>query len=278
MVIDGKKIAQEILDDLKQKAEKLSTDNIRPHLYIITLTTDSASEAYVEQKRKKGQEIGAEITVENLDPQTSTESLLEKINLLNEDPSVHGIIVQRPFSPQIDEEKIANSIDPQKDVDGFHPDSNFMPPVALSVLRILEEVYKTQVENLNFDKILKSKKITVVGRGVTAGEPIISTLKKLGINLEVVTSKTDKRNKILKNSDIIISAVGKPNIVKKEDIRNGVILIGVGMFRGEDGKFHSDYEEDDIKNIASFYTPTPGGVGPINVAMLLSNLVKASEN
>lgn len=278
MVIDGKKIAQEILDDLKQKAEKLSTDNIRPHLYIITLTTDSASEAYVEQKRKKGEEIGAEITVENLDPQTSTESLLEKIKLLNEDPSVHGVIVQRPFSPQIDEEKIANSIDPQKDVDGFHPDSNFMPPVALSVLRILEEVYKTQVENLNFDKILKSKKITVVGRGVTAGEPIISTLKKLGINLEVVTSKTDKRNKILKNSDIIISAVGKPNIVKKEDIRNGVILIGVGMFRGEDGKFHSDYEEDDIKNIASFYTPTPGGVGPINVAMLLSNLVKASEN
>ena len=103
------------------------------------------------------------------------------------------------------------------------------------------------------------------------------SLKKLGIEPEIVTSKTDDRREILKNSDIVITAVGKPNIVKAENLKNGVILIGTGMSRGEDGKFHGDYEEDDIKDIASFYTPIPGGVGPVNVAMLLSNLITAAE-
>ena len=136
MRIDGKEIAQEILDELKLRVGKLKEKNIIPHLHIITLTTDHASESYVGQKKKKGEEIGAKITVENLDPRTSTESLLEKIEKLNQDSTVHGIIVQRPFSPQIDEEKIANSINPGKDVDGFHPDSKFSPPIAEAVLRI----------------------------------------------------------------------------------------------------------------------------------------------
>ncbi len=285
MIIDGRLIAQEILDDLKRRVEELRTNNVRPHLHIITLTTDSASESYVGQKKKKGEEIGAKITVENLDPRTSTESLLEKIKLLNEDQSVHGIIVQRPFSPQIDEEKIANSINPEKDVDGFHPDSKFDPPISESVLRILEEVYAQTYEveasltsQVDFDEWLKSQKITVIGRGVTAGGPIIKTFEKTGSDLVVVTSKTEDREKILKSSDIIICAVGKTDTVKGSNLKKGVILIGVGMFKGEDGKFHSDYEENDIKDIASFYTPTPRGVGPVNVAMLLSNLIKATGN
>lgn len=286
MKIDGRKIAQEILDHLKRKVEKLRTNNVRPHLHIITLTTDSASESYVGQKKKKGEEIGAKITVENLDPRTSTESLLEKITLLNKDQSVHGIIVQRPFSPQIDEQKIANSINPEKDVDGFHPESKFDPPISESVLRILEQVFRIRITNhesrIIFSDWLKSQKITIIGRGVTAGGPIIKTLEKtrsdLAVVLAVVTSRTRNREKILKNSDIIICAVGKTGTVKGADIKKGAVLVGVGMFKGEDGKFHSDYEENDIKNIASFYTPTPGGVGPVNVAMLLSNLIKATEN
>ncbi len=278
MKIDGREIADHIFENLKKRVEKLKKKNIIPHLHIITLTTDSASESYVWQKKKKGEEIGAKITVENLDPATSTDSLLEKINKLNNEKEVHGIIVQRPFSPQIDEQKIANSIHPEKDVDGFHPESKFDPPISESVLKILEEVLKLKKENVNFAGWLKNQSITVIGRGITAGGPIIKTLQRNRIEPIVITSKTENKTEILTNSDIIICAVGKTGTVKGADIKRGSVLIGVGMFKGEDGKFHSDYEEDDIKDIASFYTPTPGGVGPVNVTMLLSNLIKATEN
>ncbi len=278
MIVDGKQIAQEIFDNLKIKVEKFKKRGTTPHLHIITLTTDSASQAYVLQKEKKGKEIGAKITVENLSPDTKTEELLNKIEKLNNDKKVHGIIIQRPLPSQIDEKKVAEAINPKKDVDGFHIYSDFSPPVGLSVIKILEDVYNLEEENLNFDGWLKSKKIAVVGSGVTAGGPMIKTFGRIAIKPQVITSKTESREEILKNSDIVICAVGKPNVIKKAELKNGVVLIGVGMYRGKDEKFHSDYEEDDIKDTASFYTPTPGGVGPINVAMLLSNLIIAAKN
>ncbi len=283
MIVDGREIAREIFSDLKIRVEKLKEKGIIPHLHIITLTIDEASEAYVGQKGKKGGEIGARINVENLSPNIKTEELLRKIERLNNDQEVQGIIIQRPIPEHIDEGLIANSINPKKDVDGFHPQSKFSPPIAQAVLKILEKIYASTPgvdvqKPQGFSNWLKNKKIAVVGRGVTAGGPIISALKKLGIEPEVITSKTDDRKEIMKNSDIVITAVGKPNIVKAENLKNGVILIGTGMYRGEDGKFHGDYDENEIKSIASFYTPTPGGVGPINVAMLLSNLIRSTEN
>ena len=283
MIIDGREIAQEILEDLKKKVGEFKKKKITPHLHIITLTTDSASQAYVSQKKLKGGEIGAKITVENLPSDTKTEELLAKVEKLNNDQNVHGIIIQRPIPEHIDENLIANSINPKKDVDGFHPKSKFSPPIALAVLKILEKIRGSTrgvaaQKYKNFDGWLKSKKIAVIGRGITAGGPIIKAFKKTRSDLVIVASKTKKRERILKNSDILICAVGKPNVIRKGELKNGVILIGAGMFRGEDGKFHSDYEEDDIKDTASFYTPTPGGVGPVNVAMLLSNLIKTAEN
>ena len=278
MKIDGREIAQKILDNLKIKVEKLKKRGIIPYLHIITLTTDSASQAYVLQKEKKGKEIGAKITVENLSQDTKTEELLSKIEKLNNDKNVHGIIIQRPLSPQIEEKKVAEAINPKKDVDGFHIYSDFSPPVGLSVIKILEDVYNLEEESLNFDGWLKSKKISVVGRGVTAGRPIAKTFERIGISPQVITSANENRKEILKKSDIVICAVGKPNVIKKDELKNGVILIGVGMFKDANGRFQSDYDEEEIRNIASFYTPTPGGVGPVNVAMLLSNLVKAAEN
>lgn len=289
MIVDGREIAQKIFSELKKRVEKLKEKDITPHLHIITITTDSASQAYVSQKKLKGGEIGAKITVENLSPNIKTEDLLERIRKLNNDNCVHGIIIQRPVPKHIDENTIANSIDPNKDVDGFHPNSKFTPPIALAVLKILEKVYASTPgvdvqKPQRFSNWLGSKKIAVIGRGVTAGKPIIKTLEKMRITLNVETSKTENQE-ILKSSDIVICAVGKPNIIKKDDLKNslpagrqGVILIGVGMFKGKDGKFYSDYNEEDIKDVASFYTPTPGGVGPVNVAMLLSNLIKGTEN
>ncbi|OGH37650.1 MAG: hypothetical protein A3B44_00050 [Candidatus Levybacteria bacterium RIFCSPLOWO2_01_FULL_38_21] len=283
MRIDGRGIAQDIFSDLKIRVGKLKKKGITPHLHIITLTTDSASQAYVGQKKLKGEEIGAKITVENLDSSISTKQLLKKIEKLNKDPLVHGIIIQRPLTAQINEQKIAESINPKKDVDGFHPNSKFSPPVGEAVLRILEEIHSLTSEvdvrePLRFTGWLRSKKISVIGRGVTAGTPIIKTLVRIGVQPLIVASQTQNRAEILKNSDIIICTVGKPNILAKSDIKKGAILVGVGMYRGKDSKLHSDYEEDDIKDIASFYTPTPGGVGPVNVAMLLKNLLKAAEN
>src|SRR3989344_5390494 len=243
MRIDGKQIAQEILDELKERVVRLKKKGIISHLHIITLTTDAASNAYVSQKKLKGGEIGAKITVENLSPNTKTDELLSKIERLNNDKNVHGIVIQRPLPSQIEEKKVAEAINPKKDVDGFHPQSKFSPPIAQAVLKILEKIYTSTPgfdaqKPLGFSSWLKSKKIAVIGRGVTAGG----------------------------------------HIIKKSDIERGAILIGVGMYKGEDGKFHSDYEEDDIRDTASSYTPTPGGVGPVNVAELLSNLLKASEN
>ncbi len=287
MKIDGKIIAQQILEDLKNKTKELKKGGVVPHLHVITLTSDATSNAYVSQKKIRGEEIDAKITVENLSSGTQIEILLKKIKKLNNDSKVHGIIVQRPLPSQIDETKIAKAINPRKDVDGFHPNSKLTPPVALAVLKILQKIHdlitgesaRPRViarKYKNFDEWLRSKKITVIGRGITAGKPIINGLKKLGIEPLIISSKTKNSKDILKNSDVVISAVGKP-IVKKNELKNGVVLIGVGMFKDKNGRFKSDYDEDEIKDVASFYTPTPGGVGPINVAMLLKNLITASE-
>ncbi|MFH1833253.1 MAG: bifunctional 5,10-methylenetetrahydrofolate dehydrogenase/5,10-methenyltetrahydrofolate cyclohydrolase [Candidatus Levyibacteriota bacterium] len=134
------------------------------------------------------------------------------------------------------------------------------------------------INPINFKEWLKSKRIVVIGKGKTGGGPTIQMLKKMGVELQIIDSKTQNPKDFTKSADIIISTVGKPNILKPEMIKKGIILISVGQHKGIDGKFHGDYEENEIKNIASFYTPTPGGIGPVNVAMLLENLVTAAQN
>ncbi len=263
MKIDGKEIAKKILTDLKSKVQKLS---LTPHLAIILIGNDPASIAYIQQKDLKAEAIGAKTTIINLESDVDNSELRKIIKKLNADFSIHGIIVQRPLPSRIDSQTISLAIDPKKDVDGFHPQSKFESPIAAAVLEILK------------DTNLKHKKIVIVGKGETGGKPVTKSLEKLGIKPMVIDSKTPNSSEITKNADIIISAVGKPQIIKPEMIKNGVILISIGLHKGSDEKLHGDYEDDEIKNIASFYTPTPGGVGPVNVAMLLKNLISAAEN
>lgn len=263
MRINGKEIAQKILEELKLKIQKLGKT---PHLAIILIGNDPASVAYVRQKELKGKSIGAKISINHLPSDTSQSSLLSTIQQFNHAFNVHGIIVQQPFPSHIDQEKIVNAIARQKDVDGFRSQSKFKPPISLAVLTLLE--------NINISPV--GKNIVILGKGETGGQPIIQTLKKMGINPTVIDSKTDNPEALIKNADIIISAVGKSDVIKSNMIKKGVILISIGLHKGPDGKLHGDYNEDEIKNIASFYTPTPGGVGPVNVAMLLKNLVNAS--
>ncbi len=261
MIINGKEIAQEIINDLKQRRTSA-------HLAIVLVGNDPASKAYVLQKELKAKEIGVKTTTLNLDKNITNNQLLETIEQLNNDNNVGGIIVQRPLPPQINDGTITLAIDPKKDIDGLRPNSPYPMPVSAAVLEILKRTEP------NFAK----KEIVVIGKGETGGKPVTDALRKLGTDPKIIDSKTKNPNELTKNADIIISAVGKPEVIKPEMIKRGVILISVGLYRGEDGKLHGDYDEEKIKDIASFYTPTPGGVGPVNVAMLLKNLIQASKN
>lgn len=270
MRIEGRKISERILSNLKLRVKKLKAQNITPHLAIILIGNDPASVAYVRQKKIKAEQIGAKTTIEKLPPYTTTAHILQLLNDLNHLNNVHGIIVQQPLPASINIKKVTEVINPKKDVDGFRPKSKFKPPIALAILQILEEVRPQGIE------WLKLKNITIIGKGQTGGKPVIQTLKQLGVEPLVIDSKTKNPKILTKTADIIISAVGKANIIKPEMIKQDVVLISIGLHKDRDGKLHGDYDEEKIKDIASFYTPTPGGVGPVNVAMLLKNLIDAA--
>lgn len=271
MKIDGRQLASQILEDLKKRVEELKKEGIVPHLYVILLINDPSTLSYIKQKRLKSEEIGAKITIDDSNPNITSEQLLKKIENLNKDKSVHGIIVQRPLPKRFNNEEITNAIIKEKDVDGFRVDSLFGIPVGLAIIEILKKSHPD-----NFKYWLEQQNITVIGKGFTAGGPIIRTLNNLSITSNVISSKTTSPEEILKRSDIVISAVGKANIVKPENLKEGAILIGVGMHT-ENGKLKGDYEDEDIENKVLFYTPTPGGVGPVNVSCLMRNLVEACE-
>lgn len=281
MKIDGKQITNTILEELKANVKKLQEKNITPNLAIILVGDNPASLAYVRQKDLKAKNIGIKTTILHLSNKTSQKDLIKAIEQFNDNNNVRGIIVQQPLPKNINTKTVVLAIDPKKDVDGFHPKSKFEMPIALAVLKILEIITRSLLalglQNLSLSSWLKNKNIIIIGKGETGGKPIINALRKLGVQPLIIDSKTQNPQSITKKADIIISAVGKSNIVKKDMIKNGVILISVGLHKGIDGKLHGDYNEDEIKNIASFYTPTPGGVGPVNVAMLLKNLIETAK-
>jgi len=278
MKIDGKQIADEILENLKKRVGELKKKKIIPKLAIILVGNDPASAAYVKQKELKVKEIGAKTTTLHLPNKTSQISLIKTIQQFNNDNSIHGIIVQQPLPQKINPEDITNAIAPKKDVDGFHPDSHFQMPIAMAVLKILEKVYiYTPGIQSRFVDWLKTKKIVVIGKGETGGKPVIAMLKKMKIPFGLIDSKTKNPENLTKQVDIIISAVGRVNTLKPQMIKRRAILIGIGISRRKSAKLMGDYDQNRIKNIASFYTPTPGGIGPVNVAMLFKNLVLAAE-
>ncbi len=281
MKLSGKDIAEKLYGELTERVEKLKKQNIVPHLVVILVGEHPASVAYVTLKQKKGEEIGAKVTVLNYKTSVTTEELEEKVKLLNIDPYVHGILIQRPLPDQIDVDKLEMTTDPQKDIDGFHPDSPYTLPLPLAVGKILEEICELQTTKRgvtdSFNQWLQKQNIVLLGKGPTGGGPIIKYLEKLSVTPHLIDSKTKEPEKLMKQADIVISAVGRENMVKAETLKKGVILISVGINRGENNKLHGDYNEKKIQDIASYYTPTPGGVGPVNVAMLMENLLTATE-
>lgn len=280
MKLDGREIALAIYENLKKRVEVLQKKHmpqVTPHLAVILIGNNPSSESYVAQKRKWAEYIGAQVTIHHYPESISHEEVQHKLLQLNHDSDVHAILIQRPVPSQIDIKQLVQLTNPQKDIDGFHPDSPYTLPLPLAVVKILEQIHKQQSTNKEFLSWIRSKTIIVLGKGETAGRPIVKYFHKLSIPFTQIDSKTEKPEELTRTADIIISAVGKENTIRPEIIKAGVILIGVGLFKGTDGKLHGDYNEQTIENLASFYTPTPGGVGPVNVAMLMENLITATE-
>lgn len=278
MKIDGKEIAAHIFENLTSRVKDLSEEGVTPHLAVILVGDDESSKAYVRQKELKIGEIGAAITVHRLKTSVTQEELLTLIQTLNHEPTVHGIIIQRPLPGHIDGEAITNATEPSKDVDGFCTESPFDPPIAIAVWKILKEIHrKNSASTMPVADWLKSHKVVIMGKGKTAGLPIGLYFKKMGVPFTVIDSSTQNRDELIATADILISAVGKRGVLKGLSFKHGAVIIGVGMFKNDEGKLEGDYIEDDVINKISFYTTVPGGVGPVNVAMLLVNLVQAAE-
>lgn len=283
MVIDGKAIAERILSELATRTTKLKDIGVTPHMAVILAGEDPASQSYVRQKAKAAERIGATLTVHRLAADAPLTALAQRIDTLNTDPTVHGIIIQRPLPAGLSDQKTLDAVVPTKDVDGFNPGSPFTVPVARGVGEILNVMFIENAAPSNngtdteFRAWLRTKHIAVIGRGVTAGKPIADYFLGLDCATSIITSTTPDRDRILREADIIVSCVGKAGMVPASTIKPGAILISVGIWRDESGKLHGDYEPADIEHIAAYYTPTPGGVGPVNVACLMANLVDAAE-
>lgn len=280
MIIDGKAISQLLLSDLAKRVHALQHDhNITPHLAVLRLGNDPAISSYVAQKEKMAKEIGAYVSVYNYPVNSTEKQLRDAIHFLQTKGDIHGLIVQLPLPSHLHEENLLKEINPTMDVDGFKESSPFIVPLASAVLYILEVVYEkiTDEKEDTFMKWLANKFIVVIGKGKTGGQPIINLFQKFGIHPHTVDSKTKNPQILTSQADIIISAVGKKGVITSESVKKDVVLIGIGMGKDTDGKFYGDYETDDMKDKASFYTPIPGGVGPVNVAKLMENLVIAAE-
>jgi len=281
MIIDGKQLAATILEDCKKTVQQLQTRGITPTMAVILVGDDPGSTSYVKQKEKAAERIGAKLRITNYKLQITKNTIQSTIQQYNNDTTIHGIIIQRPLPTHLQDLTLLNSILPSKDIDGFVPNTPFDVPVAKAVIKIIQKSYALRgkkYEEGAFFRWLTEQHIVVIGRGETAGKPIADMFKKFNTSPTVVHTETSIEEKEIafRHADIIISCVGKEHTVTPSLIQQGVMLISVGIWRDNEGKLHGDYQEDAIKDIASFYTPTPGGVGPVNVACLMENLVQAA--
>ncbi|MCF7831152.1 bifunctional 5,10-methylenetetrahydrofolate dehydrogenase/5,10-methenyltetrahydrofolate cyclohydrolase [Candidatus Gracilibacteria bacterium] len=278
-IISGKDIAQQIInDELQPRVELLNKKGVQPKLVVIFVGDNPASQSYIRQKEKFATQSGVFSEVRRF-PDTMTEAeLLAEIDDINNDDSIHGVIVQLPLPDGIDVNRVINAISPTKDVDGFTDSNNenldiheaFLAPCTpKGIITLLD---KTRVT-------IKDQKVVVMGRSRIVGRPVAEMLKFRGANVTILHSKSTNTEKssALKKADILIVAVGKQELVHGEELSPGVVIIDVGIHRKEDGKLCGDVHFDSCSSIASKITPVPGGVGPMTVVTLISNTIKAAE-
>lgn len=269
--IDGKQISAQIKDELKVRVEK---ENLEVTLAVIQVGNDPASTVYVGNKKKACEYIGIRSLAYELPEETPEEELLQLIKELNDRDDVNGILVQLPLPAHMDEDKVIQTISPKKDVDGFHPQSvgalsigqpGFVSCTPAGVIQLLK---RTGVE-------INGKECVIVGRSNIVGKPMALLMLRENATVTVCHSHTKDLKEVTKRADILIVAIGKPKFITKEYVKDGAVVIDVGIHRGADGKLCGDVDYDDVAPITYAITPVPGGVGPMTIAMLMNNCVEA---
>lgn len=275
-VISGKQLAKELRENMKEEINLLKQRGITPHLTVILIGDDPASHSYVNGKKKASEEVGISSEIIKLDATITEDELLDKIQELNKDPNVHGILVQLPLPEHIDEQKVIETIDPKKDVDGFHPinvgrmmigQDTFLPCTPFGILKMLQSI--------NID--MSGKHAVIIGRSNIVGKPMGQLLLNENATVTYCHSRTKDLRKYTLSADILIVAVGKEHIVDGSYIKDGAVVIDVGVNRTKEGKLTGDVDFEDAKEKASYITPVPGGVGPMTITMLLENTIKAAK-
>lgn len=273
-IIDGKAISDAIKEELKIKVEKLKAEGINICLAVIQVGNDPASSVYVGNKKKACAYIGIDSLAYELPEETSQEELLKLIGELNAKADVSGILVQLPLPKHIDEDAIIRAIDPNKDVDGFHPQSigrlcigqpGFVSCTPAGIIQLLKRSGIT----------IEGKECVVIGRSNIVGKPMSLLLLRENGTVTVTHSRTKNLKEVAKRADILIVAIGKPKMITREYVKEGAVVIDVGIHRNENNKLCGDVDYDDVAPFCSAITPVPGGVGPMTIAMLMYNCVEA---
>jgi methylenetetrahydrofolate dehydrogenase (NADP+) / methenyltetrahydrofolate cyclohydrolase len=275
-IIDGAALARRLRTELRDRAAQLTARGHQPGLVAVRVGEDPASKVYVRTKMKASAEVGLHSEQVELPAATSEQALLEKIHALNNDPRIHGILVQLPLPPHIYADTVLRSIVPEKDVDGFHPcnvgllatgQPRFVPCTPAGVMALLAD-----------EKIaLEGREAVVIGRSNIVGKPMAMLLLQKGATVTICHSKTADLASQTARADVLIAAVGRPRMVGAEMIKHGAVVIDVGINRLADGKLAGDVAFEAMLGKASHITPVPGGVGPMTVAMLMANTVRAAE-
>lgn len=275
-IISGKELAKNKREAMKQEVKQLKKEGIQPKLTVVLVGDNPASISYIKGKQKGCAEVGIESQLVKLDATTSEEELLSVIDQLNEDETVDGILVQLPLPEHISEQKVIHRISVEKDVDGFHPMNvgkmMLGEPcfVSCTPAGILEMVRSIQVP-------IEGKHVVVIGRSNIVGKPVGQLFLNENATVTYTHSRTKNRPSITKQADILIVAVGKPNFIGPDEIKEGAIVIDVGVNRLETGKLCGDVRFDEVKEKASYITPVPGGVGPMTITMLLHNTIESAK-
>ncbi len=275
-LIDGKRISKELKDELKEKVAKYKEEGINITLAVIQVGNDKASSIYVNNKKKACEYIGINSVSYELEENVSEEELLEIIKKLNNNDNINGILVQLPLPKHISEDKVIETIDPKKDVDGFHPMSvgalsigkkGFISCTPYGIIELLKRM------NIEID----GKECVIVGRSNIVGKPMEMLMLRENATVTIAHSHTKNLKEVAKRADILIVAIGKPKFITSEYIKEGAVVIDVGIHRNENNKMCGDVDFLDVAPHTSAITPVPGGVGPMTIAMLMKNCVNAVE-
>ncbi len=275
-LIDGRAIAKKVRAEVREEVAHLQAQGLTPHLVVLLVGDDPASQIYVRNKARAAEKVGIRSTTYHLPADTPEPALLEFIQDLNTQDDVHGILVQLPLPPHLDSQRILEAIDPQKDVDGLHPENlgrllaghpRFLPCTPQGILRMLQEISYN----------LEGKEAVVVGRSTIVGKPMALLLLQHHATVTMVHSRTRDLAAHTKRAEILVVAAGRAGLIRGEMVKAGAVVIDVGINRMPDGTLRGDVAFEEVSERAAWITPVPGGVGPMTVAMLLKNTVQAAK-